>query len=103
MKKLEKEYRPHLQFDKVLFFAKGGWWQKQHHIYSFPFYYIDYCIAQICALQYKIWMKKDFKEAWESYLTLCKLSASGFFTDMIKELAEIAEDFDAEEFFDALC
>lgn len=94
-KKLEKEYRPHLQFDKVLFFAKGGWWQKQHHIYSFPFYYIDYCIAQICALQYKIWMKKDFKEAWESYLKLCKLSASGFFTDMIKEVG-LSNPFEAD-------
>ena len=56
---LEKQYRPYLCLEDVAFFAKGAWWQKQHHIYSMPFYYIDYCIAQVCALQYKIWMQKD--------------------------------------------
>ena len=40
----------------------------------------------------------------DEYIDLMKRSAvlKGF-TDMIKELAEIAEDFDAKEFFDALC
>lgn len=82
---LESEYRPYLRLSGVPFFERGTWWQKQHHIYSFPFYYIDYCIAQICALQYRIWMEKDYKKAWESYLGLCRKSASGFFTDMIQE------------------
>lgn len=84
-KGLESEYRPYLKLSGVPFFERGTWWQKQHHIYSFPFYYIDYCIAQICALQYRIWMEKDYKKAWESYLGLCRKSASGFFTDMIQE------------------
>lgn len=85
-KELEKEYRPHLGCGDLPFFEKGGWWQKQHHIYSMPFYYIDYCIAQVCALQYKIWMEKDYKKAWESYLQLCKMSAADFFTDMITKV-----------------
>ncbi len=40
----------------------------------------------------------------DEYADLAKRSTvlKGF-TDMIKELSEIAEDFDAEEFFDALC
>lgn len=83
---LEKQYRPHLNMGEVEFFEKGAWWQKQHHIYSMPFYYIDYCIAQVCALQYKIWMQKDYKKAWESYLTLCKMSARDFFTNMIPDV-----------------
>ena len=87
---LEKIYRPYLDSSDLDFFAKGGWWQKQHHIYSSPFYYIDYCLAQTCALQYRIMMNEDYDKAWKSYLELCRKSASGFFTDMIKEAGLIS-------------
>jgi M3 family oligoendopeptidase len=85
-RRLEGQYRPHLAETGMDFFDKGGLWQRQHHIYSSPFYYIDYCIAQICALQYKMLMTRDFQQAWQSYLKLCRKSASGFFTDMIQEV-----------------
>lgn len=80
---LEAEYRPHMDYGDNPFFGKGGLWQQQLHIYNAPLYYIDYCLAQTCALQYKIWKDRDFKEAWASYLKLCRLSASDFFTRMI--------------------
>lgn len=85
-KRLEKEYKPHLDFAGLDFFEKGAFWQKQHHIYSFPFYYIDYVIAQLCAFEYKAWMDISYKEAWESYLKLCKMSASRFHTELLKEV-----------------
>jgi M3 family oligoendopeptidase len=84
--KLEEEYRPHMDYGDDPFFSKGGFWQRQAHIYNSPFYYIDYCLAQTCALQYKVKMDADFAAAWESYLKLCKLSASDFYTNMIKEV-----------------
>ncbi len=84
--KLEREYRPHMDYSGYGFFEKGGFWQKQTHIYTSPLYYIDYCLAQTCALQYKVKMDEDYKGAWESYLKLCRLSASDFFTNMIKEV-----------------
>ena len=31
-------------------------------------------------------MDADFTEAWKSYLKLCRLSASDFYTNMIKEV-----------------
>lgn len=84
-KKLEAEYKPHMKYEEESsFFAEGGFWQRQHHIYSFPFYYIDYAIAQTDAFQYKIWMQKDYNAAWESYLAFCKSSASDFFTNTVK-------------------
>ncbi|MFA9465387.1 MAG: M3 family oligoendopeptidase [Velocimicrobium sp.] len=83
---LEKEYKPHLDYEGNVFFEKGGFWQKQHHIYDYPLYYIDYCLAQTCAFQYKVKMDEDYKRAWESYLKLCKLSASDFYVNMIKEV-----------------
>ena len=32
--RLEKEYKPHLDYEGDEFFGKGGYWQQQHHIYS---------------------------------------------------------------------
>lgn len=85
-KKLEKVYKPHMNYDGLTFFEKGSFWQKQHHIYSFPLYYIDYVIAQLCAFEYKGKMDKDYKGAWESYLKLCRLSASKFHTELLEEV-----------------
>lgn len=82
---LEHSYKPHLRYEEESpFFAGGGFWQRQHHIYSAPFYYIDYCIAQTDAFQYKIWMQKDYQAAWQSYLGLCRASASDFFEALLK-------------------
>ena len=80
---LEKQYKPHLDYGDNAYLNAGDFWQKQHHIYDLPFYYIDYCIAGTNALQYKVWMDQDYKAAWNSYLTLCKLSASDFFPGLM--------------------
>ena len=84
---LEKQYKPHLDYGDNAYLNAGGFWQKQHHIYDLPFYYIDYCIAGTNALQYKVWMDQDYKAAWNSYLTLCKLSASDFFPGLMSAAA----------------
>ena len=84
-KDLETDYKPHLFYDGLEFFENGCFWQKQHHIYSFPLYYIDYVIAQLCAFEYKIWMDKDRKAAWQSYLKLCRMSAAKFHTELLEE------------------
>ena len=83
--RLEKIYMPHLDYEEDPFFSKGGFWQKQQHIYNSPFYYIDYVLAQSCAFQYKVWMDEDYREAWKSYLALCRLSASKFYPEMLRE------------------
>jgi len=84
--KLEKEYRPGLDYDGLAFYSQGGLWQRQAHIYESPFYYIDYCLASVCAMQFKVMMDEDYKLAWDRYLKLCKMGASGFYVDMIKEV-----------------
>ncbi|WP_026495636.1 M3 family oligoendopeptidase [Butyrivibrio sp. WCD3002] len=78
-KELEKTYRPWLDFDGDEFFDEGGFWQKQGHIFWNPFYYIDYVLASVVAMQFKVWMDKDYKDAWNHYLELCKLSVSDFY------------------------
>ncbi|MEH2943017.1 M3 family oligoendopeptidase [Lachnospiraceae bacterium KK002] len=85
-KKLEQEYRPHMNYEDDSFFGKGGWWQRQGHIFQMPFYYIDYCLSTVCALQYKMKMDLNYKEAWESYLALCRMSARKFYVPMLEEV-----------------
>ena len=82
---LEKVYRPHMDYEEDPFFGKGGYWQRQPHIFGSPFYYIDYCLASVCAMQFKVMMDEDFGKAWENYYKLCKLSARDFFTNVITE------------------
>lgn len=83
---LEKEYRPHMDYEEDPFYSKGGFWQRQPHIFQVPFYYIDYCLASVCAMQFKVMMDEDFEKAWNNYYKLCKLSASDFFVNVIKEV-----------------
>ena len=83
---LEKEYRPHMDYEADPFYSKGGFWQRQPHIFQVPFYYIDYCLASVCAMQFKVMMDEDFEKAWNNYYKLCKLSASDFFVNVIKEV-----------------
>lgn len=84
--KLEQAYRPHMDCTGNEFLERGGFWQKQLHIFEGPFYYIDYVLAQLCAFQYLIKMKEDYKAAWNSYLALCKLSASRFYPELLEEV-----------------
>ena len=83
---LEKQYRPWLDYEDNEFFTTGGWWQKQGHIFWDPFYYIDYVIASVVAMEFKVWMDKDFKDAWNHYLQLCKLSVKDFYENELKEV-----------------
>ncbi len=70
-REIEKKYMPHLDYDGNAYLEEGGRWQRQLHVYLYPFYYLDYTLAQVCALQYFNWSRKDQKAAWASYLKLC--------------------------------
>ncbi len=85
-KELEKTYRPWLDFDSDPFFDNGGFWQKQGHIFWNPFYYIDYVLASVVAMQFKVWMDKDYKAAWKHYLQLCRLSVKDFYENELEEV-----------------
>ncbi len=80
---LEKQFRPYLDFDNLPFYGRGAGWQRQTHIYATPFYYIDYCMAQITALQ--VWSEflKDKKVAWEKYYNFVKLGGTKTFIDLV--------------------
>jgi len=93
-RKIEHKYLPHRKYDGIEFLEKGGFWQKQSHIFSAPFYYIDYALAQICAFQF--WKKdqEDHKQAWADYLRLCKKGGKHSFLKLV-EIANLESPFKA--------
>jgi M3 family oligoendopeptidase len=84
-REIEKKYLPHKKYDGNDFFERGGYWFRQGHIFSTPFYYIDYTLAQVCAFQYLIRSLENREEAWNSYIKLCKLGGSKPFLELVKE------------------
>ncbi|MFA5479788.1 MAG: M3 family oligoendopeptidase, partial [Candidatus Muiribacteriota bacterium] len=82
-KKISSKYTPDVDSDGIDYVEKGGAWQKQLHIYNVPFYYIDYTLAQVCALQYWKMDRENHEKAWESYVKLCKLGGSKSFVELV--------------------
>lgn len=84
-KELSGIYMPWMKLDgEIPFYSDGEAWQRQHHIYSSPFYYIDYCLAQTVSLQFWAKLQKDQKDAWEHYMAYTKQGGSCVFTDLLK-------------------
>ena len=50
-----------------------------------PFYYIDYSLASMGALEYYIRSIDDRETAWEDYFRLCSLGGSKGYFELLKE------------------
>ena len=95
-KRLIGIYQPWLRLDgEIPFYADGEGWQRQGHIYSSPFYYIEYCLAQTVALQFWAMIQKDPDDAWAHYMAYTKQGGSRTFTDLLK-YAGLKSPFDEE-------
>ena len=77
-----KRYLPYADFDSLPFYGRGAGWQRQIHIYRSPFYYIDYCMAQVMSLQFFALANEDRAKAWEKYMAFVKLGGTKTFTDL---------------------
>ena len=53
-------------------------------MFSVPFYYIDYTLAQVCAFQYLIKYLENREQTLQEYITLCKAGGSQSFFDLIE-------------------
>ena len=76
-------YRPDLDYADE-FLDGGTYWFLQAHVFSTPFYYIDYTLAQVCAFQYLIKYLEQPKQTLQEYITLCKTGGSQSFFDLIE-------------------
>lgn len=81
---IEKKYLPWKNYKGMEFLENGGFWQQQRHIYESPFYYIDYTLAQTCAIQFWDKSSKNMDQAWTDYLRLCKAGGSDSFLGLVR-------------------
>ena len=87
-KELLGVYMPWMKLDgDIPFYSEGEGWQRQHHIYSNPFYYIDYCLAQTVALQFWAMIRRDRADAWKHYMAYAEQGGSRTFTELLKNAA----------------
>ena len=89
---LEQAYMPWRDYDGNEFLEGGGFWMQKQHIFLYPFYYIEYALAQICAFQFYLRMKQDRPAAWADYLRLCQAGGSLGYFDLLK-LAKLDNPF----------
>ena len=82
--KLEEVYMPWRDYDDDAFLAEGAFWMQKQHIFLYPFYYIDYALAQMGAFEFYGRMKEDRKAAWKDYLALCRAGGSKGYFELLK-------------------
>lgn len=83
-KELEKIYMPWRDTTGIPAAVDGRQWQFQRHIIESPFYYIDYALAQTCALQYWKSSQSDREKAFQDYLKICDVGGSQSFLQIVK-------------------
>ena len=92
-RRLADLYLPDRDDSESEFLSRGGFWFRQGHIFASPFYYIDYTLAQVCALQF--WKRTQVDQdpaAWEDYLRICDLGGTKTFLQIV-EAARLQSPF----------
>ena len=89
-RRLEKEYKPDIDYKDFDILERGGYFYRQGHIFQSPFYYIDYTLAQVCALQFfKRFIDND-PDYFKDYLHICSIGGTRSFVQIVKEAGLIS-------------
>lgn len=82
--KLEEKYMPWRKYENDEFMERGGYWYHKLHIFLYPFYYINYTLTTIGAMEFKKRFMEDKEQAWTDYLNLCKAGSSKSYLELLK-------------------
>ena len=96
-RELEHSYCPERNYQASEALERGIYWYRQGHIFEVPFYYIDYTLAQVCALQF--WQRQIVENdpsTWQDYLAICRIGGSKTFLETV-QLGHLASPFDQEK------
>lgn len=74
--KLEEKYMPWRKYEDDAFMERGGYWYYKLHIFLYPFYYINYTLTTMGAMEFKKRYEEDRETAWRDYLNLCNAGGS---------------------------
>ena len=91
--KLEEKYMPWRTYEDDEFMERGGYWYHKLHIYLYPFYYINYTLTTMGAMEFKKKYAHDPAKAWKDYLALTDVGGSKSYLEILK-LADLAVPFE---------
>ncbi len=80
---LEASWMPWRDNGGVPHIRDGGFWQRQLHVYMYPFYYIDYVLAQVVALQVWRLSQTDHADALARWSAMCRSGGQRPFQEMV--------------------
>jgi oligoendopeptidase F len=63
----------------------GCGWQHILHTFLWPFYAIDYGLAQVVALEFYRMAQTQPEETWQSYLTFCRKTGELNFSQLLEQ------------------
>jgi M3 family oligoendopeptidase len=91
--KLEEKYMPWRNYENDEFMERGGFWYHKLHIFLYPFYYINYTLTTMGAMEFKKRYSENKEQAWKDYLALCKAGSSTNYLNLLK-LANLSVPFE---------
>ena len=83
-KDLEAKFRPYMNADGIEYLENGTRWQYQNHIFQSPFYYIDYCLAQVVAFEFLKLSLENYEGALKTYIAHASRTGNYGFVDLVK-------------------
>ena len=70
-REIEGKYMPWRDYDGNAFLESGGFWMQKQHVFLYPFYYVDYALAQLGA--FALYRRElTSGDGWAQYLKLCE-------------------------------
>lgn len=95
-RKLEEKYMPWRKYDQDdLFMEEGGYWFHKHHFFLFPFYYIEYSLATINAMEMNRKYVEHPESAWKEFLALSDIGGSKGYLDILK-IANLSPAYESD-------
>ncbi len=82
--KLEEKYMPWRAYSDDEFMERGGYWYHKLHIFLYPFYYINYTLTTMGAMEFKKRYAENKEQAWKDYLALCNAGGSKSYLGLLK-------------------
>ena len=85
---------PWRRYENDSFMERGGFWYHKLHIYLYPFYYINYTLTTMGAMEFKKKYAENKSAAWQDYLNLCKTGGSRSYLETLR-YANLSNPFEA--------
>lgn len=92
-KELEHSYMPERDYDGNEFLEQGTGFYEIGHLFTSPFYFMDYDLANFCSVQLWIKDQEQGESAFDSYLKMCERGGSLSFNELLKS-ADLDSPFD---------